>query len=31
MIKVYKKKTNALAEKLKYFQDNFESAEKMKN
>lgn len=31
MINVYKEKTNALAEKLKYFQDNFESAEKMKN
>ena len=31
MINVYKEKTTALAEKLKYFQDNFESAEKMKN
>ena len=31
MINVYKEKITALAEKLKYFQDNFESAEKMKN
>ena len=31
MINVYKEKTNALPEKLKYFQDNFESTEKMKN